>query len=82
MPSRGSVWHEGALGLFTDWGDCSCSDQLDPKIAALSLADLGLSYPRSAVDAVRQWKYRPSLLNRQAVAVRTEIEVHCELRRF
>jgi protein TonB len=30
----------------------------------------------SAVNAVRQWKYRPYVLNGQAVEVRTEIMVN------
>jgi protein TonB len=31
---------------------------------------------KSAIDAVRQWRYRPYLLNNEAIEVETEITVN------
>jgi outer membrane biosynthesis protein TonB len=35
---------------------------------------------RSALDAVQQWRYRPTELNNQPVEVLTQIEVNYTLR--
>jgi len=34
----------------------------------------------AAIDAVKQWQYRPYMLNGEAVAVQTQITVHFSLK--
>ena len=49
-------------------------------IENLELMDGPIELVGSAVHAVRQWKYRPYMLNGEAVAVRTTIQVNYMLR--
>jgi periplasmic protein TonB len=49
------------------------------KLRVVSSPDKELS--KAALDAVRQWRYRPTLLNGKPVAVETTIDVDFELRR-
>lgn len=45
-------------------------------IAKLELMSGPIELVGSAVDAVRQWKYRPYLFNGEPVAVDTQIQVN------
>jgi outer membrane biosynthesis protein TonB len=45
-------------------------------VVDLEVLDGPIELAVSAVNAVRQWKYRPHVLNGQAVEVRTEIMVN------
>ena len=51
------------------------------KIAELTFAEGPLALYRSARDAVRQWVYKPTLLNGRPVSVVTRIDVKYELLR-
>jgi len=51
------------------------------KIKELRVISGRCSLARSSVDAVRKWRYRPTLLNGQAVEVDTTIDVIFSLRR-
>lgn len=49
------------------------------EIVNLELIGGPIELAGSAVNAVRQWKYRPYLVNGVPVAVRTEIRVNYQL---
>ena len=51
----------------------------ESEIVKLELIGGPIELAGSAVNAVRQWKYRPYLMNGVPVAVRTEIQVNYRL---
>jgi protein TonB len=53
----------------------------DGSVAQLELVSGHPALASSAMDAVRQWKYRPTLLNGEPVEVDTTIDVIFSLRR-
>jgi protein TonB len=53
----------------------------DGSIQALQVISGDPLFYQSALDAVRQWRYTPTLLNDQAVEVDTQITVIYSLRR-
>jgi len=52
----------------------------DGRIESLRVVSGRCSLARASVDAVRQWRYTPTLLNGQPVEVDTEIDVLFALR--
>jgi protein TonB len=53
----------------------------DGAIQNLQLISGNPKLAQAAIEAVKKWKYKPYLLNRQPVALETQIEVDFQLRR-
>jgi protein TonB len=53
----------------------------DGEVRGLQLVSGNALLARSALDAVRQWRYRPTMLNGEAVEVETQITVNFVLNR-
>ena len=52
----------------------------DGRVKEVSLLDGEPALAQAAIDAVRQWVYRPTLLNGEPVEVRTTVDVDFTLR--
>ena len=51
----------------------------DGRIKSLKLVSGSPLLAEAAMDAVKQWVYRPTYLNGRAVEVATEVDVHFQL---